>query len=283
MPDNRDMYASRADLRVELHGIAEWEAYRDAHPEIFDPDVIASIISTGQSDGVVSEFFGPIVPERVQANSPNHREDFVANGYSPRLRAILDLFTEHPASREIHEACIYAHEALTPFALLLRGRYPRFIGSEYASDEAGTQRLFPIPVVDITCSPFPDGAFDVVISNEVLEHVTDLDAALVDTARILARGGTFLATFPFGYNSETTDIRAVIEGGQIRHFAEPEYHGNPTDPGGGALVFQVPGWDIIERALAAGFVDASMIFWSSHARGYCGEEIAGVFIFQGWR
>ena len=283
MPANPKIHPHLAELRAELHDLSEWTAYRDAHPGIFDPEYITSIITAGQRNGVTSDFFGQIAPDLVQAQSPNYREDFIADGYSPRLRAILDLFSEHPASREIHEARIYAHEALTPFALLLRGRYPRFIGSEYASDEAGAQRLFPIPVGDITCSPFPDGAFDVVISNEVLEHVTDLDAALADTARILARGGTFLATFPFGYNSEATDIRARLEDGEIRHFAEPEYHGNPTDPGGGALVFQVPGWDIIERAHAAGFVDASMIFWSSQARGYCGQEIAGLFIFQGWR
>jgi SAM-dependent methyltransferase len=37
--------------------------------------------------------------------------------------------------------------------------------------------------------PYPPGAFDVVLSHEVLEHVADDRAALVEIARVLCRGG----------------------------------------------------------------------------------------------
>jgi arsenite methyltransferase len=41
--------------------------------------------------------------------------------------------------------------------------------------------------------PFPDGAFDLVISNGSLNLVLDKDAAFREIARVLHRGGTFAA------------------------------------------------------------------------------------------
>lgn len=44
--------------------------------------------------------------------------------------------------------------------------------------------------------PFAGATFSLIVSNQVLEHVTDLDAVLDEIARVLAPGGTFLALFP---------------------------------------------------------------------------------------
>jgi SAM-dependent methyltransferase len=44
--------------------------------------------------------------------------------------------------------------------------------------------------------PFPDGRFDFVFSNSVLEHVQDLDAALSEIHRVLKPGGASLHLFP---------------------------------------------------------------------------------------
>ncbi len=43
---------------------------------------------------------------------------------------------------------------------------------------------------------FPDGFFDVVTSNQVFEHVTDLDAVLDEINRVLKPGGVTLHLFP---------------------------------------------------------------------------------------
>ena len=43
---------------------------------------------------------------------------------------------------------------------------------------------------------FPDGHFDLVISNQVLEHVTDPEAVIADVFRMIKPGGLFLAAFP---------------------------------------------------------------------------------------
>src|SRR5688500_6677197 len=44
--------------------------------------------------------------------------------------------------------------------------------------------------------PFEDNFFDFVVSNQVFEHVEDLDGALKEIDRVLKPGGGFLCVFP---------------------------------------------------------------------------------------
>ncbi len=198
---------------------------------------------------------------------------------------MLDLLAEDQRASDPHDLRLFAHEAVTPLALALRGRFTRLLCSEYAAenDEAGRARLFPIPVIDVMRSGLPDAVFDVVLSVDVFEHVPDLDAALRDTARILRPGGRLIASVPFLFGREQAELLAVAEGGVVRHLAPPQYHGNPADPDAGALVFRIPAWDLLGQAGAAGFARAEMVFWSSVERGFTGAEIAGIFILLAHR
>ncbi len=47
--------------------------------------------------------------------------------------------------------------------------------------------------------PFSSHSFDTVVATEVLEHVTDAEAALDEIVRVLAPGGTLVVTVPFLY------------------------------------------------------------------------------------
>jgi SAM-dependent methyltransferase len=44
--------------------------------------------------------------------------------------------------------------------------------------------------------PFADSSFDIVINNQVMEHVEDLDVALSEIRRVLKPGGAVLSLFP---------------------------------------------------------------------------------------
>jgi len=44
--------------------------------------------------------------------------------------------------------------------------------------------------------PFPNGHFDYVFSNSVLEHIENIDGVLVEVARVLRPGGRFIFTVP---------------------------------------------------------------------------------------
>jgi SAM-dependent methyltransferase len=43
---------------------------------------------------------------------------------------------------------------------------------------------------------FPDGHFNVVLSNQVLEHVTNPEAVIAEVFRVIRPGGLFIAAFP---------------------------------------------------------------------------------------
>lgn len=51
---------------------------------------------------------------------------------------------------------------------------------------------------DMTCSDLPDASFDVVVSVEVLEHVTEDELFVSEVSRVLKKGGKFIMTTPNG-------------------------------------------------------------------------------------
>jgi hypothetical protein len=118
----------------------------------------------------------------------------------------------------------------------------------------------------------------------VLEHVPDIDAALRETARVLKRGGAFIGTFPFFFERQDGVRFASLINGALVHHLEPIYHGNPFDPNGGSLVFEISGWDIINRAHAAGFSRATMRFVCNQEKGIVATSLAeplpakGIFV-----
>jgi SAM-dependent methyltransferase len=96
---------------------------------------------------------------------------------------------------------------------------------------------------------FPDNSFDLVITQDVLEHVLDPAAALAEIARTLRPCGAHLFTTPWFF-WKPTFTRAIKEGNEVRHLAEPDYHVHPTDPKGSLVVTE---WgedfcDFVERA-----------------------------------
>ena len=272
------------DTRVELRSFEEAKAFFTNNPHVLDPKHIESLVAQAVRDGVTSNFLGDIPPNEVVVNDTNYRETFLACGFNARQRVLLEELHDRIGHRSIYDISIYSHEAFTPLARILRGRYPRFLGSEYAQNDADRKRIFPVPSIDIMASGFPDSSFDIILSGDVLEHVPDLQAALRDSARILKPGGHLIASLPFAYGHEETTIKARLTDGKIDYLTEPEYHGNPMDISGGSLVFQIPGWAILADAREAGFSDACMVFWSSARRGFAGDAtLAGVLLLVGTR
>ena len=70
------------------------------------------------------------------------------------------------------------------------------IGAMVDGGEIPLDRFVGVLRGDATRLPFDDGAFDVVITSEVLEHVQDDVRAIAEMTRVLRPGGTFAATVP---------------------------------------------------------------------------------------
>ncbi len=266
---------------------ADYDRLRLAMPALFDAETEAKIVRHVMAHGVQSRFLGYVGAEQIAIIGTELREHLHARGLNSRQRLMLDLAIEalRESSLPEHDARIYCHEAITPFALLMRGRFPKMIGTEFLKDAASREAFFPILHGDVCRSDFPSDAFDLILSNDVLEHVPELDDALREAARILKPGGSMLATFPFFFDREVgIRFASLLDGRVVHHVEPPVYHGNPVDPEGGSLVFQIPGWDVIARARSAGFSDARMRLVCDQDRGICAsfreEETTpkGVFV-----
>lgn len=91
-----------------------------------------------------------------------------------------------------------------------------------ASDDPCTTRFLR---ADATKLEFQDGAFDAVICSEVLEHLPDFDAALVEIRRVLKPGGRLCVTVPHAWPE------------RICWRLAPPPDGYPFQPGGHIRIF----------------------------------------------
>jgi SAM-dependent methyltransferase len=234
-------------------------------------DQIDLIVDRIMNAGIDSLFFGKIRPDEISKTGNNLRENFKAKNLNSRKRALLEILLNENNIFLGRSPKIYAAEAITQLALELRHRYPYFVGSEYIPDPVDQKTKYPIQHQNLLNLTFENDTFDAVITSDVLEHVPDINKALVEMARVLKQGGVMLATHPFTWQ-QASYVKAILSKGKINYLTEPEYHGNPIDPGAGSLVFSVPGFEIINWCMDAGFSEAEMIILASEKMGVLGSN-----------
>jgi hypothetical protein len=102
---------------------------------------------------------------------------------------------------------------------------------------------------DLERQTFESGSFDVVITQDVFEHIFDTDAAFREVQRTLRPGGAHLLTTPLVRAEAASRRRAERAADGVRHLEPPEFHGNPMSADG-SLVTWDWGYDIVEQIRA---------------------------------
>ena len=97
---------------------------------------------------------------------------------------------------------------------------------------------------------FSDETFDLVISQDVLEHVRDFKKALHEIWRILKPYGYHIFTVPFFFDKKTI-TRIQIDGDKDIQLLPPEYHGDSVR--GKIIAYRTFGIDLIEILEGIGF------------------------------
>ncbi len=168
-----------------------------------------------------------------------------ACGSIPRERALMRTIMEYyPNWRElsIHETSPVFRGA----SARLREQCPQYSSSYYYPD------LPPGQVHAVSGSrcenleqlTFPDASFDLFISQDVMEHILDPEAAFREIARVLKPGGAHIFTVPLINKTRPSEVWASRDGdGRIIHHHQPEYHGDPTTERG-SLVTMHWGYDL---------------------------------------
>lgn len=186
---------------------------------------------------------------------PNWRERLVCPrcDMNNRQRLITKLVQQFVAERT-GVPSIYLTEQVTPTFEWVRSlNGTRVDGSEYLGPEyPGGQRIHGIRHEDVMNLSHADESVDLIVSNDVMEHIPDPSKALRECFRVLKPGGELLATIPFDPLADTTVVRARIGRAGIEHLLPAQYHGNPLSSDG-SLVFHDFGWDLLELSRQAGF------------------------------
>jgi SAM-dependent methyltransferase len=178
-------------------------------------------------------------------------------------KCILERITTDRPSRSLRQFAtnfqgkIYLTCTSGAIASALKDR-PASVASEYFEGVQSGAGVNGILCEDLQATSFADNTFDLVITEEVMEHVAEPGRAFAEIRRILKPGGFHVATIPLNWEREMTVARATVVDGQIRHILEPEYHGDPTRPEG-ILAFTEYGRDIIDWCSIVGpsWIDAA--------------------------
>jgi len=90
-----------------------------------------------------------------------------------------------------------------------------------------------------------------------------------------AQGG-LVSTFPFNPGGRETEVKARETTNGTEFLNPPECHGDPINPKG-SLVYQIPGWDILEKMRDAGWSRVEMVMRISAEHGVIAADMPGVF------
>lgn len=270
-----------AEIRGSFSSADEWNAWRRELGEI-EP-VRQAILNDIRSRGYVEPFTGIArYPHQIVIRDKNLHESISSHELNSRKRALLvqimlELQARYWLTRR--EIRILGAEALSRLAMILRGNYPFYWGTEYLPDEAARLKFFPIPHMDLQRIDYSNESFDVFVSGDVFEHIPDLDRALKEIHRVLQPGGIIVSSFPFKPGQLTTLVKASLsETGEVIHHTEPEYHGNPVAASKGSLVFQLPGWDLLPKLVSWGFEEAHFSMVASSHFGIVSNFHLGAFV-----
>jgi SAM-dependent methyltransferase len=178
----------------------------------------------------------------------------------PRERSViyaLNLFYPNWRALKIHESSPVDRAA----SLKLRRECPGYASSHFDQNvpfgtmhPSGNYRS-----EDLEHQTFTDESFDLVITQDVFEHLLNPDLAIREIARTLRPGGAHMATVPMVMREQSSRRRARLSDGKVIHELPPEYHGNPISSDGSLVIFDW-GFDIADYLGEASGLSMSLLF-----------------------
>ena len=127
--------------------------------------------------------------------------------------------------------------------LTVWGKRPHLTCSEYFEGYQSGEYRDGVLCQNVEQLSFPDDSFDLVISEDVLEHVADYQQGLREVHRVLKPGGHHIFSVPFEFTDQTTS-RFARQGDEYVPTAPLYTHGDPVR--GSIPVFTHFGYDLLE-------------------------------------
>jgi SAM-dependent methyltransferase len=120
---------------------------------------------------------------------------------------------------------------------------------------------------------FEDNAFDLFVTQDVMEHIFNPDLAFKEICRVLKPGGAHIFTVPIINKHNESEVWASLDNqNEIVLHHPAEYHGNPVDEKG-SLVTMHWGYDIVSHIYNASGMSSIIIVIDDISQGIKAELI----------
>jgi SAM-dependent methyltransferase len=156
------------------------------------------------------------------------------------------------ATPELSQFAVYEAQSIGSIHVALSG-LGGYICSEYfdtiPNGETGPEGILCQDLQNLT---FADDSFDLIITQDVFEHIREPEKAFREILRVLKPGGFHIFTIPYHENRPTLR-RIIFDGANEIYQCNPVFHGDPLRKEG-ALVYTDYGSDISRMLENQGFV-----------------------------
>ncbi len=175
------------------------------------------------------------------------RDNFICSSCHsiPRERALMVTIEKYlPNWKElkIHESSPGDKGA----SIRLKNQCVNYLASQYYPDVKFGEIVGEFRNEDLENQTFDDEIFDLVVTQDVFEHIYEPAKAFKEIARTLKKGGCYIFTVPLVNKFNATEVWShKDENGKPIFLYEPEYHLNPVDPNGSPVTMHW-GYDIVD-------------------------------------
>lgn len=156
--------------------------------------------------------------------------------------AVIEKYYPYWKEMRIHESSPIDRGA----SLKLRTHCKNYLASQYYPGKEEGIIVDGFRNENLEHQTFADESFDLVITQDVMEHVYYPDRVFREIARTLRKGGAHIFTVPLVNKYAKTERWATLnQDGTPNFLHSPEYHGNPVNSEGSPVTMHW-GADIVE-------------------------------------
>lgn len=181
------------------------------------------------------------------ANDSWLRDSFLCTkcGCKPRERALMVTIEKYYP--EWPQLSIHECSPIKRGASIKLGKYGQnYLASQYYPKHPLGEMVDGFRNEDLENQTFPDESFDLVITQDVMEHIYNPAKAFAEIARTLRPGGAHIFTVPIINKHKKTEVWATKgNDGEPVFLHKPEWHGNPVDSKGSPVTMHW-GFDIVD-------------------------------------
>ena len=144
-------------------------------------------------------------------------------GSIPRNRQLIKIINKYFSN--IATVKVYEAGSCGPSSDYLRNNVTDYTVSQYWPDIRLGQKNKEVYCQDLESLTWPDETFDLVITQDVMEHVFHPEKTFKEISRVLKPGGHHIFTTPIWENLTKTVQRARMKDGIVQDLLDPIDHG----------------------------------------------------------